>query len=68
MDSKFEARREAIEAGLAQSAEPFLLHPNMAHEYRRKVRGLIEALNRPYRGAEAAEIIRGLISKIIGAG
>jgi DNA invertase Pin-like site-specific DNA recombinase len=63
---KFQARREEIEAELAQSAEPVLLmHPNMANEYHRKVRGLIEALNKPAGRAEAADIIRGLVSKIV---
>jgi site-specific DNA recombinase len=37
----------------------------MAYEYRRKVRGLIEALNKEEGRAEAGQLIRGLIEKII---
>jgi site-specific DNA recombinase len=63
---KFQRRKEEIEAELATSDEPvMLMHPAMADEYRRKVRGLIEALNKEEGRAEAGQLIRGLIEKII---
>ncbi|MBC8051125.1 MAG: recombinase family protein [Chitinophagales bacterium] len=63
---KLQNRREHIEAELARTREPvMLMHPNMAHEYRRKVRGLTEALNKPEGRAEAADLIRSLIEKIV---
>ena len=42
-----------------------LMHPNMAKEYRRKVRGLIRALNKEDSRAEAGELIRALIDRIV---
>ena len=45
--------------------EPVLLHPNMAEVYRAKIARLAEALNDEHDRTEAAEIIRGLIDRIV---
>ena len=41
------------------------LHPNLAALYRKKVQQLADALNEPGTAAEAGEIIRGLIDRIV---
>ncbi len=63
-----ETRRdlEQIEQELQDLDEPvMLMHPNMAKEYRRKVRGLIAALNKEDGRAEAGELIRALLDRIV---
>jgi site-specific DNA recombinase len=42
-----------------------LLHPNLAQLYRQQVARLVEALNDEHHRAEAAEVIRGLIDRIV---
>lgn len=42
-----------------------LLHPNMAQRYHQQVRDLITALNDQQFRGEAAELLRGLIDKIV---
>jgi site-specific DNA recombinase len=61
-----EARKAELEAVLAEAVEePVLLHPNMAEVYRAKVARLAEALNDEHERTEAAEIIRGLVDRIV---
>jgi site-specific DNA recombinase len=61
-----EARKVELEAVLAEAVEePVLLHPNMADVYRAKIARLAEALNDDHERTEAAEIIRGLINRIV---
>ena len=45
--------------------EPVLLHPNMAEVYRAKVARLVDALNDERDRTEAAEMLRGLIDRIV---
>ena len=47
------------------SADPITLHPGLADIYARKVANLAEALNAEDTKAEAADILRGLIDKLI---
>jgi site-specific DNA recombinase len=42
-----------------------LLHPNLGQLYRQQVARLVEALNDEHHRTEAAEIIRGLIDRIV---
>jgi len=64
--AELEARKAELEAVLAEAVEePVLLHPNMAEVYRAKVARLVEALNDEHDRIEAAEIIRGLIDRIV---
>jgi hypothetical protein len=60
-----EARKEELAAVCARkpAATP-RLHPNLAEIYRQKVARLHEELNREDVRAEAAEVIRSLISKV----
>jgi len=44
---------------------PTLFHPNMAGRYHGEVKALIASLNTEGQWAEAAELIRGLIDKIV---
>ena len=46
-------------------ADPITLHPGLADIYARKVANLAEALNAEDTKAEAADILRGLIDKLI---
>ena len=61
------SRREALEAELARQADPppVLMHPTMAEVYRRKVADLAAALNAPEDRAEAADLLRSLIERIV---
>ena len=60
------ARRTEIEAYLETTEEaPVLLHPNMALRYQQEVNALTAALNRDETKAEAADLLRSLIDKII---
>ena len=61
-----EARKAELEAVLAEAVEePVLLHPNMAEVYRAKVARLVDALNDEHDRTEAAEVLRGLIDRIV---
>ena len=61
-----EARRVELEALLEDVQEaPPLLHPNMAHLYKKQVGKLIETLNVPEHRAEAADVVRSLVEKIV---
>src|SRR5690606_15423208 len=64
--SELEARKAALEAERERVPEtaPALLHPGLADIYRRKVAALTEALNDPSAKAEAATLIRGLLTEI----
>ena len=62
-----EAERASLEAKLAAlpQAEPIAIHPGLADIYARKVADLVSALNEEGTRAEAADLLRGLIEKII---
>jgi site-specific DNA recombinase len=61
-----EARKAELEVHLAEAVEePVLLHPNMAEVYRAKVARLVDALNDEHDRTEAAEVLRGLIDRIV---
>ena len=44
---------------------PVLLHPSMSDRYRTQVAALRDALNEPSRQGEAAELVRGLVDRIV---
>ena len=58
------AHLEAQQRGIP-SADPITLHPGLADIYARKVANLAEALNAEDTKAEAADILRSLIDKLI---
>ena len=62
-----EAEKIAIQARLDQlgAPPPVRLHPNLSAVYEEKVARLAEALNVPETRAEAGEIIRSLIERIV---
>jgi hypothetical protein len=63
---RHQSRKEQIQQALQSADEPvMLMHPKMAAEYRRKVRGLIAALNKENGRAEAGELIRALLDRIV---
>ena len=60
-----EARQHEIERTLAQADEPPpLLHPSLAEVYRTRITSLSEALGREDTRAEAAQVVRSLVSAI----
>jgi hypothetical protein len=59
------ARREQLEAKLAATEQPALLHPEMARIYRAKVTELATALQEPDSRCEATEALRGLVDAIV---
>ncbi|NOR30396.1 MAG: hypothetical protein GQ539_04770 [Sulfitobacter sp.] len=61
-----EARKVALEAEVlaAPEEQPILLHPSLSEVYRSKVANLAEALNVSETKAEAAELMRSLLSEI----
>ena len=64
--ARIAARREVLEVQLTDTAEgPVLVHPKMAEVYRRKVNGLAAALTAEQDRAEAAELLRSLIDRIV---
>ena len=64
--TRIAARMEELEELLGTTEEPEpLLHPNMAQRYHQQVQNLIGALNEPDHRAEAAQIIRSLVEKIV---
>ena len=62
-----EADKASLEAQLRSipAADPITLHPGLADIYARKVVNLAEALNAEDTKAEAADILRSLIDKLI---
>ena len=64
---ELEARKGELAAALAQpsQAPAVALHPNLAELYRRKVAELEAALNDERIKADAAEILRSLIDKVV---
>ena len=62
-----EVERASLEAKLAAlpQIEPVVLHPGLAEIYGRKISDLVGALNEEDTRAEAADLLRGLIDKII---
>ncbi len=63
---ELERRRAALETEVAAAPAPLLrLHPNLAEIYRQKVEALHEALADPHSGAEALEILRSLIERVV---
>ena len=62
-----EGRRGELDRTLAQAPQPtpLRLHPSLSEVYRRKVEHLEEALNDEGIKAEAVEILRSLIDKIV---
>jgi len=59
-------RIEELKEILKEEEEaPVLLHPNMALYYQKEVKALIKSLNNEEHRHEAADLIRGLIDKII---
>ena len=61
-----EKRKAELEALLADTQEaPSLFHPSMAQRYHEEVQRLIESLNEEDHRAEAAELIRSLIDKVV---
>jgi site-specific DNA recombinase len=65
--TELEQQKAAAERTLAAAGAPpvVFLHPNLAEVYRLKVARLEEALNTPGVRAEAAEILRSLIDRIV---
>ena len=62
-----EAERATLEAALGAGSEPepVALHPGLAGIYASKVSDLSEALNHDCTRTEAADLLRGLIEKVI---
>ena len=58
-------QRLTAETNTLPSPDPVLLHPNLAHIYKRTVTRLISALNADGTREEAAQVLRGLIEAII---
>ncbi len=64
---RLEAEREEIETRLAAvlAPEPVAIHPGLSDAYRRKVTALAAALGDAQTRGEAAELLRGLIERIV---
>jgi site-specific DNA recombinase len=61
-----DARKKELEGLVEETDEPpALLHPNMADHYHKEVARLHEALADENHRDEAAEIVRGLVDKIV---
>ena len=61
-----DARKGELERLVKETDEPqALLHPNMAGHYRKEVARMHEALADDNHRHEAAEIVRGLVDKIV---
>ena len=64
--ARIAARREELDALLEGTSEqPVLLHPNMAMHYRAQVARLADILNAERNRAEAADLLRSLIDRIV---
>jgi site-specific DNA recombinase len=63
---ELENRKTVLEQQVASTEEePVLIHPAMAKVYRDQVSQLCEALNEDNRRAEAVDLIRSLVDKIV---
>ncbi len=63
---ELEARKVALETDVAAApAAAPRLHPNLAEVYRRKVQSLQDALRDATMHAEALEILRGLVDRVV---
>jgi site-specific DNA recombinase len=63
---QLEARKRELETFLTEAEEPPpVLHPSMAVIYRERVSGLYEALQQQGARAEAADLLRSLVSEIV---
>jgi site-specific DNA recombinase len=62
-----EAQRASLEAKLAALPQqnPVAIHPGLAEIYARKIADLVSALNEQDKRSEAADLLRGVIEKII---
>ena len=60
-----ETRRLSAQLAELPEPEPVALHPGIADTYAQKVADLVSALNAADTREEAAEILRGLIEKIL---
>ena len=62
-----ETRKAELEAAFASAPPPtaFRIHPNLPKMYRDKVERLEEALNDDGIRDEAAEVIRGLVERVV---
>ena len=64
--ARITARREELEELLdGTKEEPVLLHPGMAGHYRKQIARLAAALNDDENRAEAADLIRSLVDRIV---
>ena len=65
--TQLEARKKELKQNLKAAPETpdLLLHPRLADIYRDKVEKLEEALNEPQCRAEASEVLRSLIERIV---
>ncbi len=64
--ARIETRLGELQRILVETEEaPVLFHPNMAKRYHKEVRRLIVALNSEEHRSEAAQLVRGLIEKIV---
>ena len=64
--AELEKKQDELQARLASSEEPPpVLHPSMAVIYRERVAALHEALQQDDTRAQAAEVIRSLVSEIV---
>ena len=64
---QLEARKAELVVKISEMgtvAQPLRLHPGLADLYRQKITALTESLNKDATKAEAAELLRGLISEI----
>lgn len=63
---ELENRNEELKGLLETTVEePVYIHPNMGKRYREQIEKLVAVLNEDDKRAEAAEIIRGLVDKIV---
>lgn len=63
---RVQSRLEELEVLLESVEEaPVLIHPNMAARYHEQVQNLVAALNDEEIRSEAADVIRGLVDKIV---
>jgi site-specific DNA recombinase len=64
--NKNDARQKELKSFLSTKVEEkILLHPSMAHRYRKEVTALVKNFNNEEHRSQAAEIIRSLINKIV---
>lgn len=64
--TRVQSRLEELDLRLKTAEEaPVLFHPNMAQRYHQQVQPLISALNEEEYRSEAAEMVRGLVDRIV---